>query len=228
MDQFFGYTDEEPEVDEDTTTAPCTAVFCLPAHLTSVGGKASMVVSGSLAGSKSETPKESTKSHANPAVSRVLVFKPCPNSKTWSCTGLPKEFQPVRSVDTDKYGCPMCPKYEPHSNIDTVTTHIRRDHLNIVIGCHFCTESFFTCKAWKSHNQKEHNCAKNEYVPQGAGEPSVYKVPTGDVPELPTEIELDAVKQEEELAVAEVAGLVGQDLDVEPDTIEEDIEIMEV
>ena len=229
MDRFFGYADdEEPEENEDATTTPHTAAFCLPAHLTSVRGKASTVVSGASAGSESKTPKESSKPHASPAISRALVFKPGPNSKTWSRTGLPKEFQPVRSVDTDKYGCPMCPKYEPRSNIDTVATHIRRDHLNIAIECHFCTEAFFTCEAWKSHNQKEHNCAKNEYVPQGAEEPGVYKAPTGNVPELPTEIELDVIKQEEELAVAEAAGLAGQDLDVEPETIEEDIKIMEV
>ena len=148
MDRFFGYADdEEPEADEDITTTPRTAAFCLPAHLTSIRGKASTVFSGASAGSKSETPKESTKPHASPAVSRALVFKLGPNSKTWSHTGLPKEFQPVRSVDMDKYGCPVCPKYEPRSNIDTMATHIRRDHLNIAIGCHFYTESFFTSKA---------------------------------------------------------------------------------
>ena len=229
MDCFFGYADdEEPEADDDTPMAPCTAAFCLPADITPVRGKASTVISGASAGLELETPKESTRPHANPAVSKPLVFKPGPNSKTWSHTGLPKEFQLVRLVDTDKYGCPMCPKYEPCSNIDTVATHIRRDHLNIAIGCHFCTEAFFTYEAWKSHNQKEHNCAKNEYVPQGAGEPGVYKAPTGDAPELPTEIELAAIKQEEELAIAEAAGLAGQDLDVEPETIEEDTEIMEV
>ena len=229
MDLFFGYTDnEDPEKEEDTAMAPCTAAFCLPAHLTSVRGKASTAVSGASAGSESETPKESTKPHANLAVLRALVFKPGPNSRTWSRTGLPKEFQPVRSMDTDKYGCPMCPKYEPRSNIDTVATHIRRDHLNIVIRCHFCAEAFFTCEAWKSHSQKEHNCAKNEYMPEGAGEPGVYKAPTDNVPELPTDIELDAIKQEEELAVAEAAGLANQDLDIEPETVEEDIEIMEV
>ena len=185
MDLFFGYMDDEDlEAEEDTTRAPRTAAFCIPAHLTSVRGKASTVVSGASAGSESETPKESTKPHANLAVSRALVFKPSPNSRTWSHTGL----QPIRSVDTDKYGCPMCPKYKPRSNIDTVATHIRTDHLNIVIGCHFCAEAFFTCEAWKSHNQKEHNCAKNEYVPEGAGEPGVYKAPTDDVPELPDNI----------------------------------------
>ena len=122
----------------------------------------------------------------------------------------------------------MSPKYELRSNIDTVATHIRRDHLNIAIGCHFCTEAFFTCEAWKSHNQKEHNCAKNEYVPQGAEEPGIYKPSTSDVPELPTDIELAAIKQEEEMAVAEAAGLAAQDLDVEPEVVEEDDKIMEV
>ena len=101
MDQFFGYTDnKEPEAEEDTTTARHTAAICLPVHLTSVRGKASTVVSEASAGSESETPKESTKPHANPAVSRAVVFKPGPNSKTWSLTGLPKEFQPIRLVDT--------------------------------------------------------------------------------------------------------------------------------
>ena len=65
-------------------------------------------------------------------------------------------------------------------------------------------------------------------MPEGAGEPGVYKAPTDDVPELPTDIELDAIKQEEELAVAEAAGLANQDLDIEPEIVEEDIEIMDV
>ena len=109
MDRFFGYADdEEPEADEDTTATPHTAAFCLPAHLTSVRGKASTVVSGASAGSEPETPKESSKPHASPAVSRALVFKPGPNSKTWSHTGLPKEFQPVRLVDTDKFMAVLC------------------------------------------------------------------------------------------------------------------------
>ena len=228
MDRYFGYADEEESEHDDEETAPCTAAFCLPAHLMPVWGKASTVVPGVSAGSESETPKETTKSHASPAVSKAIIFKPGPDSKTWSSSGLPKEFQPVRSADTDKYRCPMCLKYEPRSNIKTVATHIRRDHLNIAIGCHFCMEAFFTCEAWKSHNQKEHNCAKNEYVPQGAQEPGVYKASAGDVPELPSDIELAAIKQEEEMAVAEAVGLAAQDLDVEPEVVEEDIEIMEV
>ena len=147
-----------------------------------VRGKASTVVLEASVGSELETPKEALKSHVSPAVSKALVLKPGLNSKNWSHTGFPKEFQPVRSANTDKYGCPMCPKYKPHSNIDTVATHIRRDHLNIVIGCHFCSEAFFTCEAWKSHNQKEHNRSKNDYVPEDAEEPGVYKASSGGIP----------------------------------------------
>ena len=71
MDHFFGYADgEESEHDDDTETAPRTPAFCLPGHFMPVRGKTPSVVSSASAGSESEAPKETTKSHASPQYPR--------------------------------------------------------------------------------------------------------------------------------------------------------------
>ena len=98
------------------------------------------------------------------AVTKATIFKPGPLERTWTRTGLSKEFLPTNQGG-GSYSCPMCPQYQPRSNLDTVATHIRRDHLNISLGCYFCSESFFSSEGWKRHNSQRHGKSKNEYVP---------------------------------------------------------------
>ena len=114
----------------------------------------------------------------------------------------------------------MCPKYEPQSNIDTVATHIQRDHLNIALGFHFCDDAFFSSEGWKKHNiQKHGKTSRNEFVPEDAVEPGTY-VPPSPVA-MPTDLILAEVKEEEKTAIEQAAGISsGADLDVEPDFTE--------
>ena len=125
----------------------------------------------------------------------------------------------------------MCPQYQPRSNLDTVATHIRRDHLNISLGCYFCSESFFSSEGWKRHNFQRHGKSKNEYVPAGSEEPGTFQKlnPLGSDPNILSEESILAeVKQEEKEAIEEAAGLSRQeDLDIESDFVEE-MEIVEV
>ena len=148
VDKFFGYQEEEEEeggdgdekADEGAAreeviysqkgSPRSAATSALPPHLRSVRGRTQTVVSQA---SGTDTDKESTKQHINPAITKAVIFKLGPIERSWSRTGLAKEFQPTN--EGGHYGCPMCPKYEPRSNIDTVATHIRRDHLNIALRC---------------------------------------------------------------------------------------------
>ena len=170
-------------------------------------------------GSESEAIERS-KQHINPAVTKATVFKPGSNKCSWTRTGLPKEFLPTNQGSRN-YGCPMCPKYVPRSNLDTVATHIRRDHLNISMGCHFCNESFFSSEGWKKHNYQKHGKAKHEYVPEGTEEPGPYKAPAADIL-IPDDAELSEVKKEEQIAIEQAAGLAEkEDLNVETEFTEE-------
>ena len=114
----------------------------------------------------------------------------------------------------------MCPKYKPRSNIDTVATHIQRDHLNIVLRCHFCDDAFFSSEGWKKHNTQKHGkTSRNEFVPEDAVQPGTY------IPPSPVAI-LAEVKEEEKTAIEQAAGILsGVDLDVEPDFTEEIMDV---
>ena len=169
VDKFFGYGEEEEEEggngDEEADQGAVgeevlysqkgsprsAATSVLPPHLRSVRGRTQTVISQA---SGTDTDKESSKQHINPAITKAVIFKPGPIERSWSRTGLAKEFQPTN--EGGRYGCPMCPKYEPRSNIDTVATHIRRNHLNIALGCHFCDDAFFSSEGWKKHNTQKH------------------------------------------------------------------------
>ena len=122
---------------------PAHATTALPPHLCpgSRAKAASMLFSG--------LESEGGRKHPGPLSTHAQIFKPGPEEKNWSCTGLAKEYQPQSKKG--KYYCPMCPLYEGRLNIDTVSTHIKHGHLNISLGCHFCEEAFFSSEGWKRH-----------------------------------------------------------------------------
>ena len=235
IDSFFGYqaddeAEETPEEMERPEVTPTTRTFggfpCgptpLPPHLAAVRGKTDTVVPHP-SGSESEAAERS-KQHINPTVTKATVFKPGSNERSWTRTGPPKEFLPTNQ-GSGNYGCPMCPQYQPRSNLDTVATHIRRDHLNISMGCYFCNESFFSSEGWKKHNFQKHGKSKMEYVPEGTEEPTPYKAPAASIL-IPNDAELTEVKQEEQAAIEQAAGLAEKEnLNVESDFTEEIMEI---
>ena len=118
--------------------------------------------------------------------------------------------------DVGKYSCPACQDFEPKSNIDTVATHIRRNHLNIAIGCHHCNQCFFSSEGWKKHCVTIHNLPKAQFVPLDEEEPEVYQ-PLQGVSEV------EKVDEEEQQVVLQAAGLKGQNLDIEPEFTSMDI-----
>ena len=126
-----------------------------------------------LGGLHSGSESESGRVHASPGATKAVIFKPSSVEKLWSRTGIPKEFLPIH--DAGKYSCPACGTFEPKSNIDTVATHIRRNHLNIAIGCHHCDQCFFSSEGWKKHCVAVHNLPKAQFVPLDAEEPGVYQ-----------------------------------------------------
>ena len=167
---------------------------------------------------------ESIRPQATPAMTRAIIFRPGRDEKQWSRTGLTQEYHPHH--DGGKYTCPLCPpsQYEPKGNMDTVATHIQRNHLNHSIGCHFCYESFFSCEGWKKHTANKHGKTKEEFVPPEAN----YELEVG----LDDETELEVVKEEEAEAIERAVRLSGQNLSAEPEFHEEEVteeeDIMEV
>ena len=195
---------------EQGTTAH--AAMALPAHL-HPGAKAK---ASSQLFSSSES--EGGRQHPGPLSTHAQIFKLGPDEKHWSRTGLAKEYMPQSKEG--KYLCPLCPQYEGRSNIDTVSTHVRRDHLNISLGCHFCDEAFFSSEGWKKHNIQKHKKAKHEFVPEDALDP-------GTAVKIPDQTELKEVKGEEAVAIERSIGITGN-LDAEPEFHESEIEVMDV
>ena len=159
-----------------------------------------------LGGLHSGSESESGHTHTSPGATKAVVFKPSSVERTWSCTGIQKEFLPKH--DAGKYYCIVCQDFDPKSNIDTVTTHVRRNYLNVVLRCHYCDQSFFSSEGWKKHNVHVHNLPKAQFVPLDAEDPGVYQ-PLKDVTEV------ENVEKEEEEAILRATGLQGQNLDVE-------------
>ena len=122
----------------------------------------------------------------------MTVFIPGVEEKFWSRTGLAKEYMP--HVKEGKYSCPMCPSYEPRSNLDTVVTHISRDYLNLSTGCYYCEQSFFSSEGWKKHLTHDHKKEKCDFVPLE------MVTPEEDI-EFPDDTELVEVKEEEAAAI---------------------------
>ena len=196
--------------DSSAGQAPISAVQVLPPKKRPQQIKDFSTLGGLHSGSESE----SGRTYASPGATKAVIFKPGPVEKTWSRTGIPKEFLPVH--DAGKYSCPACQNFEPKSNIDTVATHIRRNHLNVALGCHFCDQVFFSSEGWKKHNVSVHNLPKAQFVPLDAEDPGVYQ-PLKGVQSV------EEINEEEEAAIREATGLKDQNLDIEPGFVSMDI-----
>ena len=147
VDKFFGYAEEEEEdegreeeeeaeegatgkdvVYSQTGLSKAKAASPLPLHLQSVHGKTKTVMA-QASGTDTDREKEGTKQHINPAITKAVIFKPGPVERSWSHTGLAKEFQPTN--EGGRYGCPMCLGYEPQSNIDIFDAIISTLHWDV-------------------------------------------------------------------------------------------------
>ena len=148
-----------------------------------------------VSGSRSE----SEGSHPSPKTMGAKPFKPGRENKTWSRTGLAAEFVPKKVEDDEKYHCsfPTC-QFPPKQKLDTMVTHIQRDHLNICLACHYCGTLF-----WSSIH-KGLPC-----VPENAEDPGIFS----QTLKL-SDWDIDKIKQEEAAAVEASLGL--KDMDVEP------------
>ena len=201
---------KETSAAPSTSQAPASAVQALPVKKRPQLAKDFSTLGGLHSGSESE----SGRTQASPAATKAIAFKPSSVEKTWSRTGIPKEFLPVH--DAGKYSCPACEQFEPKSNIDTVATHIRRNHLNVALGCHHCDQMFFSSEGWKKHNVTVHNLPKAQFVPVDAEDPGVYQ-PLQGVRSVKD------IDEEEKAAVLQASGLAGQNLDIEPDFVSMDL-----
>ena len=196
--------------DPSVSQASSSAVQALPPKKRPQQIKDFSTLGGLHSGSESEPGR----THASPGATKAIAFKPSSVEKTWSRTGIPKEFLPVH--DAGKYSCPACQDFEPKSNIDTVATHIRRNHLNVALGCHYCDQMFFSLEGWKKHNITVHNLPKAQFVPVDAEDPGVYQ-PLKDIQTV------EDIDEEEKEAVLQAVGSKGQNLDIEPDFVSMDI-----
>ena len=120
----------------------------------------------SAAGSRSE----SESSHVSPKTTGATPFKPGREPKAWSRTGLASDFVPKKVEDYEKYHCsfPLC-QVPPKQKLDTMATHIRRDHLNICLACHYCDTLFWSSVSWTKHCGNVHKGFP--YVPEDAEDP---------------------------------------------------------
>ena len=193
-----------------TSQTPASAVQALPVKKRPQSTKDFSTLGGLHSGSESESGRV----QASPAATKAVAFKPSSVEKTWSRTGIPKEFLPVH--DAGKYYCPACKEFDPKSNIDTVATHIRRNHLNVAIGCHHCDQCFFSSEGWKKHCVSVHNLPKAQFVPVDAEDPGVYHPLQGIH-------SVEEVDEEEKTAILQASGLSGQNLDIEPDFVSMDL-----
>ena len=84
---------------------------------------------------------------------------------------------------------------------------------------------FFSSEGWKKHNTQKHGKTnRNEFVPEDAADPGTY-VPSSAAA-IPTDLVLAEVKEEEQEAIEQAAGLSsGVDLDVEPEFMKDIMEI---
>ena len=104
--------------------------------------------------------------------------------------------------------------------MDTVATHIRRDHLNVSIGCYYCDQSFFSSEGWKKHLGHDHKKEKHDFVP-------IEMIKTTDDLDFQDAAEIKEVRKEEAIAIEQSAGLASAtNLDIEPD-FKEVLEVMD-
>ena len=222
--QNFGYSPSDDAASEVSDTAPSTDTRLVEEIYSQAQQAVSQVIKtsagklGPTGGGDAANKPQARVEYVSPALSKATVFKPGVEEKFWSRTGLAKEYMPL--VKEGKYSCPLCPSYDPRSNLDTVATHIRRDHLNVSIGCYYCDQSFFSSEGWKKHLGRDHKKEKHDFVPLEMAE-------TNEDLDFPDDSEIEEVKKEEAVAIEWSIGLASAtNLDIEPD-FREVLEVMD-
>ena len=222
--QNFGYSPSDDAASEVSDTAPSTEIGLVEKIYSQAQQAVSQVIKTSAAklgptgGGDAANKPQARAEYVSPTLSKATVFKPGVE-KFWSHMGLAKEYMP--NVKEGKYSCPLCPSYNPRSNLDTVVTHIRRDHLNVSIGCYYCDQSFFSSEGWKKHLGHDHKKEKRDFIP-------LEMVETSKDLDFPDNSEIAEVKKEEAIAIEWSIGLASAtNLDIEPD-FQEVLEVMDM
>ena len=158
------------------------------------------------AATASGSASEAESQHLSPKTTGAKAFKPGPNKKTWTKTGLASDLVPIKITGDENYHCPFpdC-DYPGKQKLDTVATHIRRDHLNICMACYYCDGLFWSGVSWGKHCSSLHGGL--DPVPVDAKEPEVF--------DPLSESEIIEIKQEEADAIQEALGM--EDMSVEPE-----------
>ena len=207
----FGYAQPSATADEEeppckrlaTSTSTSDGISTVPKHMRP-RAKEDYHTLSSFHGSES---KGTDGNFPSAEVSRVTGFKPCSNPKHWSRTGLANDYEPKQVEDEENYSCPfpLC-NYAPKQKFDAVATHIRC-HLNIAIQCHYCNKLFWSCAGWTKHCSYNHsNLSK---VLEDAADLGTFQP-------LAEPVHFQAIKEEEQAAVSNVAALAPVNYDVEP------------
>ena len=222
--QNFSYASSNDVASEVSDTAPGADTRLVEEIYSQAQQAVSQVIKTSAAkvdptgGGDATNKPQAHAEYVSPALSKATVFKPGVEEKFWSRTGLAKEYMP--HVKEGKYSCPLCPSYDPRSNLDMVATHIRRDHLNVSIGCYYCDQFFFSSEGWKKHLGCNHKKEKHDFVP-------IKMVETTEDLDFPDNLEIEEVKKEEAVAIEQSIGLASTtNLDIEPD-FREVLEVMD-
>ena len=198
------------ELKEEATPAPSPAVGSqIPQHL-----KPAATLPAFTSGSESESRQSSKLS---PEATNAIGFKPLQNPDLWTDTGLAKEYIPKLDAGGSDYQCPF-PSCDRRSvaQKDTMSTHIRRDHLNIAVGCHYCDKLFWSREGWGKHCARKH-----------LGVPAVPLASDTSIAPTPAELltTLQTIHKEESKIHAETAPLP-QLQSAEPELVLTDEEIM--
>ena len=203
LEAFFGYkkapasgvastvadTSFPSTLPEEPASTAASSSLQVPAHL-----KPAMSASAFTSGSESESRASSKLSLES---TQATGFKPSLNSDLWTDTGLAKEYVPKIDSGGSDYACPFpsCNR-KSVAQKDTMSTHVRRDHLNIAISCHHCNRLFWSREGWSKHCACKH-----------LGLPPVPS--TTEAPVLPSVTEqlsaLRAIKQEESQIFSQAA-----------------------
>ena len=220
--QNFSYSSTDEVVSETSDTVPSADTGLVEELYSQTQQAVAHVAPASTAkvsatgGGDSNKPQAHAE-YVSPALTKATVFNPGVE-KFWSRTSLAKEYMPC--VKEGKYSCSLCPSYEPRSNLDTVATHIRRDHINVSISCYYCDQSFFSSEGWKKHLWRDHKKEKHDFVPLEMVEPS-------EEVEFPDDAEISEVKKEEAIAIERSVGITSTtNLDIELD-FSETLEVMD-
>ena len=201
LESFFGYKETTASASESTAMNtsmtlhtieefPKGATAALPPFIP----KTSTVPPPLGSGSESETRS----SKLSPETTKAVGFKPGPVSDTWTDTGLAAEYIPHLDPGGTDYCCPFpnCAR-KGVAQKDTMATHVRRDHLNVALACHYCTRLFWSREGWMKHCKGKHSNL-----------PPVPANITEDTPDLTPQglmVTLQAIKSEEARVMKETA-----------------------